>query len=45
MEKAYKKGSEQTEKLHKYLSFQKKMKEKIEEQECRNIEKIAEALC
>ena len=29
MEKAYKKGIEQREKLHKYLSCQKKLKEKI----------------
>ena len=44
MEKAYKKGIEQRETLHKYLTCQKKLKEKIEEQECRNIEKITKEI-
>ena len=39
MEKTYKKGSEQTEKLHKYISCQKKLKKNIEELECRKSQK------
>ena len=44
MEKACKKGTEQREKLHKYLTCQNKLREKIEEQECKNIEKITKEI-
>ena len=40
MEKAYKEGNRQGESLKKYLEYQQKLREKIE-QEGRNIEKIA----
>ena len=44
MEKAYMEGNRQGEPLKKYLEYQQKLKEKIEEQEGRNIEKIAQEI-
>ena len=42
MEKAYKEGNRPGEPLKKYLQYQQTQREKIEEQEGRNIEKIAQ---
>ena len=44
MEKAHKEGNRQGEPLKKYLEYQQKLREKIEEQEGRNIEKIAQEI-
>ena len=44
MEKAHKEGNRQGEPLKKYLEYQQKLREKTEEQEGRNIEKIAQEI-